>query len=500
MMRMDRPRFEQFFRLAIFGSLFLSCTATRDWCKVVTDHELKDLSYVYECQPVPALLLNYVQRPVQVNITCPHARYSVFQGHSEVNLRQVVDKREVTWCGLDSLLDGRECSFQVSPFNKVYIGIKDGKGCQVTSHDKRNPMMLVLLILGLVFFYAAPVMSSSVAFRLGCGSLLFTTGSLIILIIFLMRFLPHKRKVAALLVAMGSSSWWIVRWLTGQWLPTVQQLVENKLFVAYIVGSALLGAIVTFLYDDNRNPKINQLITVALRVSGLMLLYLGTWTQFPIWACTAAVLITTMSPTVAKKVQKTTETVQRYTEHAATILVSPLRRTPAPVTKFREEPSPSFSFWGTASASARKKVEEEDKLRRELLGLSPAISDLTPLHLRTPPPDPWSITPSEKPKVKTFEDKFTAALLKHHARQTSPASQKSPAGRASGVAGTSGAASGELDVRVKQGYIYNSSTGRHIKIGGDTYMKLLEQGFLPDLAHGVMSPPSGSNPRRSKGA
>ena len=56
-----------------------------------------------------------------------------------------------------------------------------------------------------------------------------------------------------------------------------------------------------------------------------------------------------------------------------------------------------FSFWGSSSAS-RTKVQrevEEERRRRALLGLpvddEPEISSLTPLHLKSPPPDPWSI-------------------------------------------------------------------------------------------------------------
>lgn len=42
----------------------------------------------------------------------------------------------------------------------------------------------------MALFYTAPWLVASLFFRLSCGSLLFTTGSLVILVFVLMRCLP----------------------------------------------------------------------------------------------------------------------------------------------------------------------------------------------------------------------------------------------------------------------------------------------------------------------
>ena len=54
----------------------------------------------------------------------------------------------------------------------------------------------------------------------------------------------------------------LLRWLTGHWLPSWQQLVNNRFFAIYVVLSAGVGAAATYLYDDRQNPKINTLIKV----------------------------------------------------------------------------------------------------------------------------------------------------------------------------------------------------------------------------------------------
>ena len=58
----------------------------------------------------------------------------------------------------------------------------------------------------------------------------------------------------------------------------------------------------------------------------------------------------------------------------------------------------------------------------------------------------------------------------------------------------SGATDASLDLdttgsRVASGYIFNPSSGRTIKIGGDTYIRLLDAGWRPDLVNGTMRAP-----------
>jgi hypothetical protein len=69
---------------------------------------------------------------------------------------------------------------------------------------------------------------------------------------------------AAAAATLGSGGVALLRWLTGQWLPSWQQLVNNRYIAAYLLTSAAVGAAATYLYDDMRNPKVNTLIKVRL--------------------------------------------------------------------------------------------------------------------------------------------------------------------------------------------------------------------------------------------
>ncbi len=146
----------------------------------------------------------------------------MFKGDSKELLRKNLEERTTAYCGLENLiLDGRICQFQMSPFWQTYVGIKDGQGdtgkgsmdnpacspgpsctpfnagrltsrflsgCTLKSSVAFSFPMLLSGISGVALFYAAPWLVASMFFRLSCGSILFTTGSLIILIFVLMRW------------------------------------------------------------------------------------------------------------------------------------------------------------------------------------------------------------------------------------------------------------------------------------------------------------------------
>lgn len=79
------------------------------------------------------------------------------------------------------------------------------------------------------------------------------------------RLVPHKKTMATVMAAAGSSGMALLRWLTGQWLPSWHQLIRNRFFAIYLVLSAAIGATATYIYDDRNNYKVNVVIKVGVR-------------------------------------------------------------------------------------------------------------------------------------------------------------------------------------------------------------------------------------------
>lgn len=58
----------------------------------------------------------------------------------------------------------------------------------------------------------------------------------------------------------------------------------------------------------------------------------------------------------------------------------------------------------------------------------------------------------------------------------------------------------EVSPLVRAGKIINPLTHKDIKIGGELYNRLVEQGFEPDIAAGVLRPPAAGTPGSPTGS
>ena len=123
------------------------------WCTIVPPgSEFPGLSQLYECSSVPPYLFQFLWSPVQIKLRCSSSRvskfinfvetdlkleaiviissqFSVFRGDSKDLLKNNLAEGTTAYCGLENFfLDGRKCSFQMSPFWPTFVGIKDGQG------------------------------------------------------------------------------------------------------------------------------------------------------------------------------------------------------------------------------------------------------------------------------------------------------------------------------------------------------------------------------------
>eukprot|EP00200_Dunaliella_tertiolecta_P015513 CAMPEP_0202409028 /NCGR_PEP_ID=MMETSP1128-20130828/16128_1 /ASSEMBLY_ACC=CAM_ASM_000463 /TAXON_ID=3047 /ORGANISM="Dunaliella tertiolecta, Strain CCMP1320" /LENGTH=393 /DNA_ID=CAMNT_0049014289 /DNA_START=102 /DNA_END=1280 /DNA_ORIENTATION=+ len=378
------------------------CTAARasglaaDWC--LLDHEERVGFYnkkltVYNCPSAsPLLLIPFLWSPVKINIQCPTPRNAVYVAPDMPSLLSATKNKDAAWCGWEGLMDRRVCRLQLSAFTHTMLGVEADQGCRVTSEASPDYLMLISGLGGLVLFYAAPALSSSIVFRLSCGSALFTAGSLLVLLIFTFRFIPHKRTVTAVMAATGSGGMAILRWLTGKWIPPLSQLLRSRAFGAYVLVSAASGAAATYLYDDRSNPKVNTLIKASLRVFGLALVYFSTWTFWPFSACCMGVMVASISgPGVVRGVQQTSQHAHNALKSASKFMRTPFQgRTPR--TRAHARPPPGVP---PTTAPPTPRVVDFDSSADGLP--SPfAPAKLTPLHLRTPPPEPWVVQPKRR--------------------------------------------------------------------------------------------------------
>ena len=55
-------------------------------------------------------------------------QYLVVVAGSKYELAGRAAEGDAAWCGLKTLLDGRNCDLQISPFQRQFIGIRSSNG------------------------------------------------------------------------------------------------------------------------------------------------------------------------------------------------------------------------------------------------------------------------------------------------------------------------------------------------------------------------------------
>ncbi|CAF0717377.1 unnamed protein product [Brachionus calyciflorus] len=134
--------------------------------------------------------------------------------------------------------------------------------------------LVTLFLLGILLFYSANKLSKNEIFQYFSGTSIGIMGSILLLLILFVRFIP-KKSTATLAFLSGSSFFlFIMRWL----YLNFKNLTES--FQLYIIGYLLLSGIVSATYCYYRGPIKNErginIINFFLKFFGIALIYLGT--------------------------------------------------------------------------------------------------------------------------------------------------------------------------------------------------------------------------------
>lgn len=156
----------------------------------------------------------------------------------------------------------------------------------------------------------------------------------------------------------------------------------------------------------------------------------------------------------------------------------------------RSSPAPPADYYGHNGQAAWQQQQPEPS--------TPGM-DLTPR-----PQQPYggpSATTTPLQQQQQQQPWFSAP---HPAPLGTPFPPSTPMQGYGSVAPGAGAATtydaGEVSPLVRAGLIVNPLSGRSIKIGGDVYNRLVEQGFTPDVASGRLQPPALAQTPGSVGA
>ncbi|KAG2499846.1 hypothetical protein HYH03_002137 [Edaphochlamys debaryana] len=435
-------------------------------------HLLKEFTQVLKCHGVSGLLVfPYIWKPVSVTVDCGKLQtFKLYVGSSPDELYQRYTHREQAWCSITSLFQPG-CQLQLSPFSTNYIGVRKvistGVPCRFATNHEQDQWMVGACVAGALVFALAGPLSESMALRVTSGGLIFALCSVLVLIWVVGRQMPGRRSLAATAAIMGSSSWALLRWLTGHWLPSAYALLHNRALLAYLGLAGLVGAALTYLYGGTENPKLNTVVRVGLQLLGLVLLYGGTWTQPAVFmALVAAAGVAWLARGAARLIA---------------------RRGPAAHAHPGAGAGAQAEAWppatpGSAAGGATPGPFTSGAPTPRLVALQPAYR----YGAQPQEPSPYGLGAMTTP--------YGALGGMGSPLPLTPAQAMYGAGYGAVPPGSGPAPGDMVSPLVRAGMIINPLSGRGIKIGGDLYNRLVEQGYTPDMAAGRLEAPAVPTP------
>jgi hypothetical protein len=135
--------------------------------------------------------------------------------------------------------------------------------------------------LGVWFFGAcivsfAPILSTSTSFRLTGGSLAFVTLSGVFLLYIVWKNVPQKKAILSSFVLFGSALIGCIKFFGMNISSILSNPLYSSLLAAYLVASGLVGAAITYYFNDESNEKLSTLLKVALQMFGVFIMYMST--------------------------------------------------------------------------------------------------------------------------------------------------------------------------------------------------------------------------------
>lgn len=161
--------------------------------------------------------LNVFSRPAMLLCTLRFLQFQVYSGRSEDEIDELYRNGARSWCSSSLSWDSwfvkgyRKCEVTISPFGETIVTVvpedavlKQKKlSCSQTERSELSLQLLVSGLAGLVLFYTAPHLATSVAFRVSVGGTLSVFLCTLIIAIFFFRSAPQALVLAHSLSRSG---------------------------------------------------------------------------------------------------------------------------------------------------------------------------------------------------------------------------------------------------------------------------------------------------------
>ncbi|EZA53234.1 hypothetical protein DMN91_004851 [Ooceraea biroi] len=225
------------------------------------------------CHNATSKYLTHIWRTMTMHLNINSDSFVLYDGKSPREILQKHDENEGSWSY--SLFDtGRHKQLKVDPFENRCIGVyvdsvKESGYIMTLSETRINVWRLTMMIMGIIIFSAARILSQNSLFYYVCGIAFGVSLSIIILIYMAGKLVP-RGKVMYLLFAASMSVY------------LAQALWENAQLIAvqyrewvmwYILVTSLISFVICYRFGPVTNARTKKIIQWFLQLVGLLLIY-----------------------------------------------------------------------------------------------------------------------------------------------------------------------------------------------------------------------------------
>lgn len=419
-----------------------------------------------------------------VNVSCPgHTDFSVYKARSASQLADAVAGQRSAWCGLSNVMswDATNCVVSLSPFHETTISVvhptrRSSAGFPICSFKETthfSKTRAVMGLVGVILFMRAGTLVDSLAFRLGTGTGFFVMLSILILTFIVYRTLPNKKSLVATIALFGTTVATVTKYLAGQWLLSMHDIIYNKWMAGYVALSALMGLALTYYFDDPKNHKLNVILQRGLQLAGLALV----WASPSLMEAGIAAVCVMVSAYVTR--------ASRWSPFSRGIFTggSDTPRVEHDVKDFAK----SNMFPSIIERNGRHRLREESHSNLAESSWSEESSyESDGGKSGTRSQSRYSRRSDVEPTSDTSED---ASL---DSSQAPLSHSRMSAGLARGHSHSqqlSAPSAAPTSPLVQRGLIFNEASGRTIQMGKPTFKRLVNSGYQVDAELGTLTPP-----------
>ncbi|XP_029162944.1 nuclear envelope integral membrane protein 1 isoform X2 [Nylanderia fulva] len=228
--------------------------------------------------------LAHMWRTMTMHLNTNSDSYVLYDGKTPEEIQQKHNENQKSW-SLNLFDTGKHKQLKINPFENICIGVytdSNQSGYIINLTETRiNVWRLTIMIIGIIIFWFAQILSRNSLFYYACGILFGVTLSILILIYMAGKLIPRGKVMY--LVFAASMSFYLAQVLWENMQLIIAQYREWVMW--YILITSLISFVICYRFGPVTNNRTKQIIQWFLQFMGLAMVYNSSYYYEASFSC-----------------------------------------------------------------------------------------------------------------------------------------------------------------------------------------------------------------------